>query len=128
MSMNMVILTGRLTADPEAKATQTGKSYAKFSLAVTRNYNREETDFINVVAWEKKAELVSQYLHKGSLVGVTGSMRVRTYEDDKQQKRKITEVVMDSLEFLDSKKSEGSAPAVASEQPKTTADETDFPF
>lgn len=101
MAMNMVILTGRLTADPELKHTQSGKAYAKFSLAVTRRYNRDETDFVNIVAWEKRAELASQYLQKGSLVGVTGSLRIRSYEDENGAKRKATEVIVDNIEFLD---------------------------
>lgn len=136
MSMNVVILTGRLTAEPEMKYTQSGKSYAKFSLAVNRRYNREETDFVNIVAWEKKAELVSQHLHKGSLVGITGSLRIRSYEDDQGAKRKITEVLLDNLEFLESKKSGGDEynsfqqPASSTDKvvKKAESNDDDFPF
>lgn len=135
MSMNVVILTGRLTAEPEMKYTQSGKSYAKFSLAVNRRYNREETDFVNIVAWEKKAELVSQHLHKGSLVGITGSLRIRSYEDDQGVKKRITEVLLDNLEFLESKKSGGDEYS-SFQQPSSTdkvekkekSNDDDFPF
>ena len=100
MSVNMVVLTGRLTADPELKYTQTGKALVRFALAVNRRYNRDETDFINVTAWDKKAELASQYLHKGSLIAVTGSIRVRSYDDSEGIRRKSTEVLVENLEFF----------------------------
>ncbi len=130
MAINSVVLTGRLVSDPEMKYTQSGKAYAKFGLAVTRSYNREETDFLNIVAWEKKAELVSQYLKKGSLVGISGSLRTRTYEDEENKKRKIIEILAENIEFLDSKRSGhdsseggGSAPAAGSSN-----DDDEFPF
>lgn len=135
MSINLVVLTGRLTADPEIKYTKSGKAYAKFSIAVNRRYNRDETDFINVVAWDKKAELASQYMRKGTLVGITGALRVRSYETEGGEKRKITEVVVENLEFLESKNKDISE-AVAhgdvsatSGAPKSNEDEEDdFPF
>lgn len=134
MSLNLVVLTGRLTSDPELKYTQSGKAFAKFSLAVSRRYNREETDFINVVTWEKKAELASQYLKKGSLVGVTGSIRVRPYEDADGNKKKTTEVLVDNLEFLESRKRDDfdqnseSNLSVAETENKTNTSDDDFPF
>jgi len=109
MAMNLIVLTGRLVADPEMKYTQSGKAYAKFGLAVSRNYNREETDFINIVAWEKRAELISQYLKKGSMVGITGALRTRTYEDEENKKRKVVEVIAEGIEFLDSRKGDSES-------------------
>lgn len=104
MGMNFVVLVGRLTSDPELKYTQDGKAFARFSLAVDRTYNREEADFINCTAWDKTAEFAGEYLRKGRMIGVQGSLRVRQYEQD-GQKRSITEVRVNTLEFLDSKKS-----------------------
>ena len=104
MGMNFVVLAGRLTSDPELKYTQDGKAFARFSLAVARTYNREEADFINCTAWGKTAEVAGEYLRKGSMVGVQGALRVSRYEQD-GQKRTRTEVQVNTLEFLDSKKS-----------------------
>lgn len=104
MGMNFVVLVGRLTSDPELKYTQDGKAFARFSLAVARTYNREEADFINCTAWGKTAEVAGEYLRKGSMVGVQGALRVSRYEQD-GQKRTRTEVQVNTLEFLDSKKS-----------------------
>ena len=104
MWMNFVVLVGRLTSDPELKYTQDGKAFARFSLAVARTYNREEADFINCTAWGKTAEVAGEYLRKGSMVGVQGALRVSRYEQD-GQKRTRTEVQVNTLEFLDSKKS-----------------------
>lgn len=122
MGMNLVVLTGRVTADLELKYTQSGKGYCKFSIAVNRKFNREETDFFNIVAWEKRAEIAVNHLSKGSLVGVSGSIRTRSYEDEKGVKRKITEILAENIEFLEPKKSSGSAPA-----PEAPSDD-DFPF
>jgi single-strand DNA-binding protein len=137
MSINVVILTGRLTADPEIKYTKSGKAYAKFSIAVNRRYNRDETDFINVVAWDKKAELASQYMRKGTLIGITGALRVRGYETESGEKRKVTEVIVENLEFLESKKdpsmpsdshASSGMPIDTSPSVDSKDDEDDFPF
>lgn len=113
MSMNIVILTGRLTRDPEIKYTQSSKAFAKFSIAVQQTYKNEKgeygADFINCVAWDKRAETIGEYLRKGSNVGIQGRLSVRSYEDENKQKRTITEVVVESFEFLDSKKSRGDS-------------------
>lgn len=106
--MNNVNLIGRLTADVELRATASGISATTFSLAVPRTYNREETDFINCVAWRKQAENLSKYCGKGSRIAVTGRMEVRNYTAQDGSKRYVTEVVADSIEFLDTKK-EGTA-------------------
>lgn len=131
MSINIIILTGRLTEDPGLKYTQSGKPYARFTVAVSRRHNREETDFISVVAWEKKAELASQYLKKGSLVGVTGSLRVRSYEDENNLKKKITEVLVENLEFLESKKGDnfgGEYTPKSQTNNSGQSSDDDFPF
>jgi len=106
--MNKVILVGRLTRDPEVKNTTTGKAVATFSLAVDRRFKnkdgQKETDFVPVVVWGKQAELVGQYLNKGSQIGVSGRLQVRNYDGQDGQKRYITEVVADEITFLSSSK------------------------
>lgn len=98
---NRVMIIGRLTRDPELKYTPNGTAVATFSLAVNRKFNREETDFIDVVAWRQSAEFCANYGSKGRLTMVEGRLQVRTYETQEGQKRKVTEVVADELRFLD---------------------------
>ncbi|MFD1676076.1 single-stranded DNA-binding protein [Alicyclobacillus fodiniaquatilis] len=103
--LNRVILIGRLTADPELRYTNSGTAVATFTLAVDRprtNSNGErDTDFINVVVWSKQAETVSQYLHKGRLAAVDGRLQIRSYENREGQKVRVTEIVAESVRFLD---------------------------
>lgn len=105
---NRVVLVGRLTRDPELKYTPNGTAVATFSLAINRKFNREETDFIDVVAWRQNAEFCANYGSKGRLTLVEGRIQVRTYETQEGQKRKVTEVVADELRFLDKGTSQGS--------------------
>jgi single-strand DNA-binding protein len=100
--MNQVILTGRLTKDPELRTTTSDKQVASFTLAVDK-YG-EGADFINCIVWGKQAENLCKYQEKGSQIGLSGRISVRSYEDDKGNKRNITEVVADSIEYLGSKK------------------------
>ena len=108
--MNKVLLIGRLTANPELRYTTRNNAVTTFSIAVDRNFKNEdgnkEADFINIVAWNKKAELINQYLKKGDKVGIIGRLQVRSYQNEKGQNRYVTEVVADEVEFLNSKKSE----------------------
>ena len=78
--MNNIVLIGRMTKDPELKYTNNGKANTRFTLAVQRN--KEETDFINCVAWEKTAENIAEYFKKGSQIAVQGSIRTGSYEKD----------------------------------------------
>lgn len=100
--MNQVILTGRLTKDPELRTTQSDKQVVSFTLAVDK-YG-EGADFINCIVWGKQAENLCKYQEKGSQIGLSGRIQVRSYEDDKGNKRNITEVVADSIEYLGTKK------------------------
>ena len=89
--INRVVLTGRLTRDIELRRTQSGAAVASFTLAVDRSFKREgqpEADFINCVAWNRSAETMAQYLHKGSLIGVDGRIQTRNY--DNQQGQRVT--------------------------------------
>ena len=99
--LNKVVLIGRLTRDPELRYTTNGTAVCRFSLAVNRRYNREQVDFIDVVAWRGLAENCANYLGKGRLAAVDGSIQVRSYEGQDGQKRKVTEVVADDVRFLD---------------------------
>lgn len=101
--MNKVILLGRLTQDPEVRYTQSGKAVASFSLAVNRFGGQEQNsaDFIPIVAWERLAEACGNNIIKGQKVLVEGRMQVRSYETNDGQKRRITEVIAQTMEFLD---------------------------
>jgi single-strand DNA-binding protein len=84
--MNKVIMIGRLTKDPEVKKTSSGKSVASFSLAVSDRYNRDKTDFINCVAWEKTADYLGNYVKKGNLIAVEGRISTRNYDGPTERK------------------------------------------
>ncbi len=103
--LNRVILIGRLTRDPELRYTNSGTAVASFALAVDRqrpNQSGErEADFINIVVWQKQAELCAQYLHKGRLAAVDGRLQIRSYENREGQKVNVAEVVADTVRFLD---------------------------
>ena len=102
--MNKVIILGRLTADPEIRYTQAGKAVASLTIAVNRCFGSDTADFINCVAWEKLAEIIGNNLSKGSQVLVEGKMQNRSYENNQGEKRFITEVVLNNIEFVGSKK------------------------
>lgn len=101
--MNKVILVGRLTKDPEVRYTQTGKVVATFTLAVDRftGQGQKEADFIPVVVWGKVAEVCGNNLTKGQKVLVDGRLQVRSYDDKQGQKRWVTEVIAQTVEFLE---------------------------
>ena len=104
---NLVVLTGRLTADPELKTTQSGISVTSFSIAVDRRYRSGEdrqTDFINIVAWRQTAEFVTKYFKKGSLIGIEGSIQTRKYQDKDGNNRTVFEVVANNVQFVESKR------------------------
>lgn len=100
--MNRVILIGRLARDPELRFTSSGKAVANFSVAVNRTFSRDgEADFFNIVVWGKIAENCANYLAKGRLVGLEGRIQNRTYETQAGEKRYVTEIIANNVEFLD---------------------------
>lgn len=105
--INRVVLVGRLTKDPEFRTTQSGVSVTTFTLAVNRTFTNaqgeKEADFINCVTFRKQAENVNNYLSKGSLAGVDGRVQSRSYENNEGKRIYVTEVVCDSVQFLDTK-------------------------
>jgi len=137
MAMNLVVLTGRLTKDPELKYGASGTAYCKFSLAVGRAFQKDQTDFINCVSFGKTAELVGEYLRKGKLAGVQGRIQTDVYEAN-GEKRYSTSVHVEKIEFLESKGSSEPSfekPHEKSESPKAAPtpdiefdDDDEFPF
>jgi len=109
--MNLVILIGRLTRDPELRHTPSGKPMASFTLAVDRPFTNQqgerEADFIDVVVWRRLAETVAEYTRKGSLVAVQGRLQIRSYEHD-GQRRRAAEVVANEVRFLDRRREHDS--------------------
>lgn len=105
--MNKVILTGRLTAEPELKYTSNDKAYTRFTLAVNRNFKKEngesEADFISVIAWEKRAETICKYVKKGNKIGIDGRIQTGSYDKEDGNRGYLTDVIVNGLEFLESK-------------------------
>lgn len=120
--MNSINLIGRLTKDPELMYTQSGIARARFTLAVNRTFksqnNENEADFIQIEAWRKTAENAANYLRKGSLTGITGAIRTGSYERD-GQRIYFTNVVADSIQFLEPRNSAGSSQSTPNYQSST---------
>ncbi|BCJ87506.1 single-stranded DNA-binding protein [Effusibacillus dendaii] len=110
--LNRIILIGRLTADPELRYTSSGTAVASFTLAIDRprvnQMGERETDFINIVVWQKLGELCAQYLRKGRLAAVEGRLQIRSYENKEGQRVRVAEVVADNVRFLDRGDNSGS--------------------
>ena len=111
--MNKVFLIGRLTRDPELRYTGNNTAVASFALAVQRNFANQqgerEADFFNITVWRKQAENVKNYLTQGSQVAIEGRLQTRSYDDANGQKRYVTEVVADNVEFIGSRNSSGNS-------------------
>lgn len=110
--INNLTLVGRLTKDPDLKYTGNGTAVATFALAVNRNFTNQsgerEADFINCVVWRKPAETLANYAKKGVLIGVTGRIQTRSYDNQQGQRVYVTEVVADNFRLLESKKADSS--------------------
>ncbi|MFK4567518.1 single-stranded DNA-binding protein [Enterococcus sp. UD-01] len=105
--INNVVLVGRLTKDPDLRYTSSGSAVATFTLAVNRNFTNQngnrEADFINCVIWRKPAETMANYARKGTLLGVTGRIQTRNYENQQGQRVYVTEVVCENFQLLESR-------------------------
>lgn len=110
--LNRAVLVGRLTKDPELRLTPSGVQVANFTLAVNRTFTNQngerEADFINIVVWRKQAENVAKYLKKGSLAGVDGRIQTRSYDGQDGKRVYVTEIVADSVQFLEPRGSSGA--------------------
>ncbi|MCE5652519.1 single-stranded DNA-binding protein [Staphylococcus pseudintermedius] len=139
--LNRVVLVGRLTKDPEFRTTQSGVEVATFTLAVNRNYKNkngeQQADFINCIVFRKQAENVNNYLNKGNLAGVDGRLQSRSYENQEGRRIFVTEVICDSVQFLETKNNnqsqqQGQAPArdnpFANANGPIDIDDEDLPF
>jgi len=119
--LNHIILIGRLVRDVELRQTSGGAPVARFTLAVDRRQVKDrdkETDYIDVVVWQKTAEACAKYIGKGSLVAVDGRLQIRSYDDNQGVRRKVAEVIADSVKFLSKPtKGEGQAPEDVEELP-----------
>lgn len=127
--MNKCFLIGRLTKEPELRATTSGISVCTFTLAVDRKVKQGEekkADFLPVVVWRTQAENCAKYLHKGSQAAVCGSIQTRSYDATDGSKRYVTEIVADEVKFLSSPKKEEEEPAFR--EPMQPAEEDDLPF
>ena len=114
--LNVVVLSGRLTADPELRTTPNGISVCSFSIAVERRFKSGEerqSDFINIVTWRSSAEFVSKYFKKGQMIAIRGSIQTRRYQDKDGNNRTAFEVVADDVQFADFARRDSDAAPVA---------------
>ena len=137
--MNKWVGIGRLTRDPELNfQANSGMAICRFRLAVTRPFKKDETDFINCIAFNKRAEAIAQYLTKGRQLAVTGSIRTGSYDAKDGTKRYTTDIVVDSFEFIGSSKSndnqgsnsfnQDNFESMSFEEEMTPVDDGDMPF
>ncbi|MBO7240203.1 MAG: single-stranded DNA-binding protein [Bacteroidaceae bacterium] len=134
--MNKVILMGRLTKEPELRATPQGVSVCSFSIAVNRRFAKEgqqNADFINCTAWRTTADFISKYFTKGNMISVVGSIQSRSWEDSNGKKQYATDVVIDEAYFTGSKESTSPSPTAMPSEFEGFAvadavDNTDLPW
>lgn len=126
MSMNLVVLTGRLVRDPELKYGQSGMAFCRFTLAVNRMKKEDPADFIGCTAFGKTAELIGEYLRKGNNAGVQGRIQTRTYEVN-GEKRYGTDVIVDRIEFLESRNNSETSFESNSKPKGTTSSDNNQP-
>ena len=128
--LNRVVLVGRLTKDPEYRTTPSGVSVATFTLAVNRTFTNaqgeREADFINCVVFRRQAENVNNYLSKGSLAGVDGRLQSRNYENQEGRRVFVTEVVCDSVQFLEPKNTNDSQQDLYQQQVQQTRGQSQY--
>lgn len=104
--INRVVLAGRITKDPELRKTSSGLSTVSFTIACNRRFSKDQTDFISCVAWRQSADFLANYVRKGALIGVEGSIQTRNYENRQGQRIYVTEVLAEHVQILESKNSQ----------------------
>jgi len=123
MNLNKVIIVGRLTADPELRTTASGTHVVSFSMATNRNWTdkdgerKEDTEFHNIVAWGRQADVVSQFSKKGSMLMVEGRLQTRSWETKDNQTRRTTEIIAERIQ-LGPRPGGGGAPTESNVSPK----------
>lgn len=130
--MNKVILMGRLTKEPESRQTQAGKKYVRFALAVKRRFAKEgqqQADFVNCIAWDKTAEFIAKYFHKGSMLAVSGSIQTGSYDKDGRTYY-TTDVLVGEAYFTGEKKDaqQNAEPSWDDFEPEDMSGEPDLLF
>ena len=130
MSLNIIVLQGRLVRDPEMRTTQSGVAVASFTLAVDRDFGgrdggEKQTDFIDCTAWRHTAEFVSKYFSKGRMAVVSGRLQIDNYTDNDGNKRRSAKVIADNIYFGDSKK-DGATSGQSDEAASFTPAPSDF--
>lgn len=126
--MNTINIIGNLTRDTELKYTPTGKAVATFTLAVPDRFNKEKTDFIDCVIWNKLAELCAEYLKKGNKAGVAGRLSTRTYKNKEDRSVKVAEIIADDVTFLTPKNESRSTARESFEDMGRMQDEEEIPW
>lgn len=126
--MNIIAITGRLTAAPELKQTASGKSVISFSVAVQRPFTKDVTDFLNVTAWEKSAEFVARFFSKGEMIAVDGYLMQRTYEDRSGAKRSTFEIIAQNIGFCGSKSADQKPAKQVAPELENIPEDNDLPF
>ncbi len=132
--INRVVLVGRLTRDPELRYTPNGVAVANFTIAVNRPFSNQQgerdADFISIVVWRRQAENAANYVAKGSLVGIDGRLQTRSYDNSEGKRVYVTEVVADSVQFLEPKNQRGGGPSSGpnnyEQQPSESGPQRDY--
>lgn len=129
--LNRVVLVGRLTRDPDLRYTPNGVAVANFTIAVNRPFTNQqgsrEADFINCVVWRRPAETLANYMKKGNQIGVDGRLQTRSYEGQDGKTVYVTEVVADSVQFLESRGSTGQGQTSGYQQNPQDYNQNQFP-
>lgn len=123
LNLNLAVIAGRLTREPELRTTSSGVAVTTFTIAVNRAYGGDNkvADFIECVAWRERADFITKYFRKGMAICVRGEIQTRTYEDKDNVKRKVTEILVDKVDFVESKNVQQTA---ASDVAPTTTNTT----
>jgi single-strand DNA-binding protein len=119
--INQVTLVGRLTKDPETRKTLEGKSILNATIAVNRNYKNQkgqiDTDFVLCTIWNRAADNTKKYCRKGSVIGVTGRIQTRYFDNDQGKRTYVTEVVAENVRFMDNRRETADAPEPSKKEP-----------
>ena len=130
--INNVVLVGRTTKEIELKYTSNNLAYANFTLAVNRNFKNQngerEADFINIVIWRQQAENLANWAKKGTLLGITGRIQTRNYENQQGQRVYVTEVVADNFQILEKREAQANVQKPAQQETFSSIDDIDLPF
>lgn len=130
--INNAVLVGRMTRDVELRYTPSNQAVATFPLAVNRNFKNQngerEADFINIVIWRQQAENLANWAKKGTLLGITGRIQTRNYENQQGQRVYVTEVIADNFQILEKREAQADAQKPEQQETFSNVDDIDLPF